>query len=158
MMRGVVLVVALAALVVAGPAAAAPKRCSLAQLEDQVMCPTCEGQTIGQSSAPAAGRVKAFIQRRSEAGDTCSEIEAKLVGQFGEGVLASPPKRGFGLLAWVLPLVGLGVGAIVVAALAWRWSRGREAAAIAGVPDRRGRGTIDPELERRLDEELARFD
>jgi hypothetical protein len=37
--------------------------------------------------------------------------------------------------------------------LVWRWSRGRErSSAAAGGPP------IDPELDRRVDEELARFD
>ena len=73
--------------------------------------------------------------------------------QFGPAVLAEPSKHGFNLLAWVLPFVGLGLGAVVLGALAWRWSRGRGAGAGGG-----GRAPLDPELERRVDEELARFD
>jgi hypothetical protein len=40
--------------------------------------------------------------------------------------------------------------------LVWRWSRaGPSQAAVA---DANGSGTLDPEAERRLDRELARFD
>ncbi len=69
--------------------------------------------------------MREFIRERIEAGDSESEIEEALVDQFGEAVLASPPKEGFNLLAWVLPLAG---GAIAVAAVAValrRWSRTR---------------------------------
>jgi cytochrome c-type biogenesis protein CcmH len=148
-------------LVGAVPAYASEARPTLPDLEDEVMCPTCEGQTLDQSSAPAALRVKAFIRERIRAGDTKSEIKAQLVDEFGERILAAPPRRGFNLLAWVLPLVGLGAGAVAVAIAAWRWSRGREpepARAAAASSSANGRAPVDRELERRLDEELARFD
>jgi hypothetical protein len=47
---------------------------------------------------------------------------------------------------------------VVVGVLAWRWSRAREPAPVAGEPQHNGRVPLEPELERRLDEELARFD
>ena len=49
-------------------------------------------------------------------------------------------------------LIVIGLGALALGALSWRWSRGRGA-----VPAPSG-GALDPELERRVDEELARFD
>ena len=97
--------------------------------------------------------MKAFIAARIRAGDTKSEIEDKLVDQFGQGVLAKPATHGFDLLAWVLPIAGLLGGAAVIAVLAWRWSR----AAPRGRPAPE-RPPLDPELERRVDEELARFE
>jgi len=140
------------ALVSAAPAAASERQPTLGELEGEVMCPTCK-TTLDQSTSPIAARIRVFISARIQAGDTKSEIKRKLVAQFGPAILASPSKRGFNLLAWVLPLVGLGVGAVALGALAWRWSRGRgPASAAAGGPG------IDPELERQLDEELARFD
>ena len=67
-------------------------------------------------------------------------------------MLAEPPKRGFDLLAWLLPLGALAIGAVVVGALAWTWSRRRDGRTS------RPRPALDPELERRVDEELARFE
>ena len=140
----------------AGPALGAD-RCAVADLEDEVFCPTCE-TTLDQSNAPVADQMRGLIRERAAAGRSCGEIKDELVEQFGEGVLAAPPKRGFGLLAWVLPLAGLGIGALAVGALAWRWSRSRaEAAAETASPQDAG-SRLDPELERRVDEELARFE
>jgi len=150
--------VLVAAAVAAAPAAASERHPSLAEMEGLVMCPTCKGQTLEESTAPAADRVRAFIRARIRAGDTRSEIEDKLVEQYGAGILAEPSKHGFGLLAWVLPLAGLGLGAVAVGVLAWRWSRGRRVGEPEPDPATNGRVRIDPELERRLDEELARFD
>jgi cytochrome c-type biogenesis protein CcmH/NrfF len=135
------------------PAAAASERHpTQSELESEVVCPACH-TTLDQSSSPIAQRMKAFIAARIRAGDTKTEIEDALVAQFGQAVLAKPATHGFDLLAWVLPIVGLLVGAAVVGVAAWRWSRGapRERPAASGPP-------LDPELERRVDEELARFD
>ncbi len=146
-----------AALVLAAPAVASERHPTLGDLENQVMCPVCYPETIGQSSSPAAQRIKQFIQRRIDAGDTKSEIESKLVAQFGPSILASPPKHGFDLLAWLLPIVGILGGAGVIALLAWRWTRRREEPAVLPPHALNGR-PLEPDLERRLDEELARFD
>jgi len=145
---------ALIALVLAAPAGASEQRPTAAELESELVCPVCE-TTLDTSNAPVALRMKAYIRERIAAGDTKSEIKAALVDQFGPAVLAEPPKRGFELIAWVLPLAGLVLGVVVVGLLAWRWSHTRKAedepAADAAEP-------LDPALERRLDDELARFE
>jgi cytochrome c-type biogenesis protein CcmH len=128
-------------------ALAAPAPPTLSDIEDEVVCPTC-AVTLDQSDAPIAQRMRAFIRERIAAGDSKEEIKAELVRQFGPRVLAVPGKRGFDLLAWLLPIGGALLAAGAVAAVAWRWSRA----------PRGESGPMAPELERRLDEELARFD
>ncbi len=143
-----------AALALAAPAVASERQPTLGELESEVICPTCK-TTLDQSRSPIAERMRSFISARITAGDTKSEIKAKLVEQFGPAVLAEPSKKGFNLLAWLLPLLGIGLGAAALATLAWRWSRNREPAPLlAGGAS----SDLDPELERRLDEELERFD
>jgi len=145
---------ALAALALAAPALASEEHPTLAELEGQLMCPICEGETLAQSDSPAAQQIKAEIRARIAAGDTRSEIKRRLVDEWGKRILAAPPREGFDLLAWVLPIVGVLGGAVVIGALAWRWSRTREPAAQWTLTARR----LGPEEERRLDEELRRFD
>jgi cytochrome c-type biogenesis protein CcmH len=124
-------------------------RPTLADLEDEVMCPICN-TTLDQSSSPAARQIEGFISRRIEAGDSKGEIKDQLVAEYGPQILAAPPKKGFDLLAWLLPIVGLLAGAVLLALLAWRWSRRQG--------PRMPTGRLEPALERRVDEELARFD
>jgi cytochrome c-type biogenesis protein CcmH len=146
------------ALAGAGGALAAEAPPTPSDVEDEVLCPTCE-TTLDQSNSPVARRMKAFIRARIAAGDSKDEIKAKLVEDFGEQILASPPREGFNLLAWWLPLAGLGAGALAVGALAWRWSRSREPEPESvGEPEPQASPELDPALERRLDEELARFE
>ena len=137
------------ALGLAAPASAL-ERPNPADLEAELVCPTCR-TTLDQSNAPVAQRMKAYIRRRIAAGDTAREIKAKLVDQFGPGVLATPPKEGFDLLAWALPLGALALGALAVGGLAWSWTRRQADGPGPQAP-------LDEELERRVDDELARFE
>jgi cytochrome c-type biogenesis protein CcmH len=145
------LAVVVCALAVAPLAAASEQHPTLAELEGEVVCPTCH-TTLDQSSSPIASRMKVFITARIRAGDTKSEIERKLVSQFGPEVIAKPSKHGFDLIAWLLPLFLLAVGAAGVGAAAWRWRRASTQASVAPAPP------LDLDVERRIDEELARFE
>lgn len=142
-----VLAAAVAAMILGPGAGATPP--SAAGLESELVCPVC-GTTLDQSDAPVAQRMKAFIRARIAAGDSGQQIKDELVAQFGQEVLARPPKGGFGLLAWLLPLAAVAVGAVTVALLVRSWSA-RRGPPSDGAP-------LDPELERLVDDELARFD
>jgi cytochrome c-type biogenesis protein CcmH len=150
-------VIALVTLLAAGCGGEDDATPTLAELETELICPTCQ-TTLELSNSPVAERMRVFIRERIAAGDSESEIKDALVADFGEGVLAAPPKQGFNLLAWVLPLAA---GALAVAAVAValrRWSRARREEVAETSPSANGRPPLDPELERRVDEELARFD
>ena len=122
---------------------------SPADLEAELVCPTCK-TTLDQSDAPIARRMKQRIRAMLAQGATEKQIKDNLVAQFGPGVIAEPPKSGFDLLAWLVPLGVLAAGALGVGAIAWGWSRRRREEAPVAV--------LDPALERRLDAELERFD
>jgi cytochrome c-type biogenesis protein CcmH len=141
--------VCFAALLLVPVARASERHPSQAELEGEVMCPVC-GTTLDQSSSPAAQQIKRVIAGRIAAGDTKTEIKDRLVAEYGDAILAAPPRHGFGLLAWWLPIGGIVVAAVVVGLGAWRWSRAREPAPRAV--------QLDPALERRLDDELRRFE
>jgi cytochrome c-type biogenesis protein CcmH len=137
------------ALVAVPAALASEERPTLADLEGEVMCPVCN-TTLDQSSSAAARQIKNFIVLRIQAGDSKEQIKDSLVAEYGPQILAAPPTEGFDLLAWLLPIVGLVGGALALAALAWHWSRRRDPP--------HGEPALSPALERRVDEELARFD
>ena len=142
----------------AAPALASEQHPTQSELEAELVCPTCH-TTLDESDSPVARQMKLEIRKGIAAGKTKSEIIDSLVGppnNMGVAILGVPRKHGFDLLAWLLPFVGIAVGALVLGAAAWYWSRNRAAdgsltPATAGAP-------LDPELERRVDEELARFD
>jgi cytochrome c-type biogenesis protein CcmH len=153
-----VLAVGIAALVLAAPALASERHPTLSELEGQLMCPVCPGETLAQSDSPPAQRIKAHIQQRIDQGWTRSRIKDELVADWGPRILAAPPRHGFDLLAWALPLAGLLGAAAVIGFLAFRWSHRREEPADRPPPYALNGRPLEPDLERRLDEELARFD
>ena len=88
------------------------------------------------------GRMKAFI-REPDRGRRHEERDQGAARRRVRRAACSPCRRGsgFDLLAWVLPLAGLAVAALVVGSLAWRWSRSR---ATAEPGDERERAAARP--------------
>ncbi len=152
MIRAAILLAAVA-LVTAAPAAASEKHPTQAELETILVCPSCH-VPLDESNSPVAQEMKSFIRTRIAQGATRSEIIDELVGppnNLGIAVLGVPRTHGFDLIAWVLPFAGIALGAAAIGSGAWRWSHtraGSDAAALA----------LDPDQERRVDEELARLD
>lgn len=135
----------------AGPALGSEKHPTQRELESELVCPACHS-TLDESDSEIARQMKDYIRQRIAEGATKSQIESELVAQLGESVLGVPRKHGFDLLAWVLPIGGIILGAALLGAGAWQWSRVRAGGAGPLEP------ALDPVLERRLDEELRRFD
>jgi cytochrome c-type biogenesis protein CcmH len=145
------------ALALVPAARASEQHPTLNELENEIMCPVCT-VPLAESDSPAAKRMEAVMRTQIARGWTKSQIKAYWVRQFGESILASPSKHGFDLIAWVLPLAGILAAAGLLGAAAWRWTRDRREPEPLPSTSMNGRGRLDPELERRLDEELARFD
>jgi cytochrome c-type biogenesis protein CcmH len=137
------------ALVVAAPAAASEQHPTQGELEAMLVCPSCH-VPLDESNSAVAQQMKAYIAKRISQGATRSQIVNELVAQLGPGVLGVPRTHGFDLIAWVLPFAGIALGAVAIGVGAWYWSRGR--------PDPSNRLLLDEATERRIDEELARFD
>ncbi len=146
MIRRLLAVVALVALVGAGP------RASLPDIEDEVMCLQC-GTALNVSTSAVADDQREFIRKRIAQGQTKAEIKAALVAEFGPDVLAMPDDDGFSIAAWLVPgalLLGGTAGVVLVAS---RWRRSG-----AGAGARPAASGLSADDERRLDAELAAFD
>jgi cytochrome c-type biogenesis protein CcmH/NrfF len=158
-MRRLAALGAVLALVVAAPAGAAGQRPSLLSLESQLVCVTCH-ETLNMSTSPLAEQMKTYIRRFIAEGWTSQQIIHWFVAHLGNQVLADPPTHGFNLLAWVIPFGVIGVGILAVGTGAWVWSRKRseDEGGGAGVLALAGAPGLTPALDRRVDQELARFD
>ena len=146
----------LVALTLAAPSFASEAHPTQDELEAELVCPTCH-EPLDESSAPAAVRIKDYIRKRIAQGATEDQIKNELVAQFGSRVLGVPGTHGFDLLAWVLPLGGGGLGLVVVGFGAWTWSRNRDDEP-EGIDPLGPPSGLAPDVEQRVDDELARFD
>lgn len=118
------------------------------EVSKEVKCPTCS-TPLNVSDAPVALDMKEYIARRIEEGDNKQEIIDALVVEFGPDVLAVPPKEGFDLLAWLVPLAALLLGLLLIPLIGRTWLRRARSASGPEI-------TPSPEEMRRLEEELRR--
>jgi cytochrome c-type biogenesis protein CcmH/NrfF len=149
--RLLVAIASVAALALAAPAFASEQHPTQGELESELVCPQCH-EPLDESNSPIAQQMKRYIREHIAMGWTKSRIVNALEAQLGPSILGVPRKHGFDLLAWVLPLAGIGIGALALAGGAWAWSRNKPQPLAPAGP------VLDPVLERRVDDELARFD
>jgi cytochrome c-type biogenesis protein CcmH len=126
---------------------------TLPDVEDEVMCPVC-GTALNLSGGPQADREREFIRRQIAAGKTKDEIKDALVAEYGAEVLAEPPKSGFSLTAWLVPIAAILVAAIAIVLGLRRWRRAGRGGDGPDDPDR----PLDHAERERLDSDLARYD
>lgn len=108
-------------------ASARVKEEDLREVTDSILCEGGCGKTVytGEltDSCPIATQMRTEAVGYLAAGMDPQQALDRFVEDFGEGVLASPPKSGFNLLAWLIPLVGLGVGGVAIAEAASSWRK-----------------------------------
>jgi cytochrome c-type biogenesis protein CcmH len=149
-----ILAVAALALALLAPAAAAgaEQAASLTEIEKQVMCPVC-GTLLQLAEPPQAQRERVFIERLIADGKTEAQVKDALVAEYGDEVLALPPRSGFSLSAYLVPIVAFLIATAALAVGVLRWRRA------GGGPDdpQPTAGPSDADSER-LDADLARYD
>jgi len=131
----------------------ASKHPSQASVEAGLVCTTCH-EPLDESSSPLAQQMKAFIRAKLAAGWTEKQIDDHFVAELGPQVLSTPPTHGFDLLAWLLPFAAIVSGAAAVGLGARAWLRNKDE---DETPEDDG-PPLAPNLELRVDQELARFD
>lgn len=122
-------------------------RTTVADLEDEVMCPVC-GTSLGVArEAPLARRERAMIERLANRCQTKAQIKAALVGEFGPAVLAMPPRQGFDASAYLVPGAGALAALLVAALLLRRWRRRGASSALAPTTALTAADQLDLEAE-----------
>lgn len=155
----------LALLAALGPAtalAAAP-RTTLNDVEDELMCDTCN-VPLNIAESERADQERAEIRRLIAQGKTKQEILDVFAAEYGPNVLADPKGGGVAVAAWAVPsaILVLGAGALLLLLPRWRRNRGGAGAPPPSDAAGEGDGSPPPEptaAERdRLDAELALYD
>ena len=93
-------------------------------IDQMLMCPVCPAESIDQAQVPLARQMRQRVREMLAEGASRQEVLDYFADRYGQNVLASPPKSGLNLLAWILPIVGL-LAALVVALLVLRAMKGR---------------------------------
>lgn len=124
------------------------------EIYDLIMCPLCAGQTIAQSSNETSRQMRELVLKKLRRGESKKEILQYFKSRYGERIMAKPSKKGFNLILWLFPFLGVTLAALVIYSLIRRWS---------------GRVAITPpvahfdedrfaEYQERLEKELKQFE
>ena len=115
----------------------------------QLRCVVCQSLSVADSPSETARQMRDIIRERLAAGETPEQVTAYFVARYGDWILLAPPRRGFTLLVWVVPFVGLALGLVVVALAVRRWSRVSAGRAAAPPPE------VDAATRERIRREMA---
>jgi cytochrome c-type biogenesis protein CcmH len=127
---------------------------TVSSISKELICQCGCGRILNSHVCDTQEAMTTVIEQKLAQGQSEEEIIQFFVVQYGEQVLASPPKRGFNLLAWVLPFAAIlgGGGVIYIALKAWV-RRGRQSQTSALAEAEEG----DEEYQHRLEQELEEF-
>ncbi len=81
------------------------------RIADQLRCPTCQGLSVRDSTAPLSRQIQDKVRRMVAEGQSEEAIKAFFVSRYGEWILRAPKKEGLGLVLWLLPGLALLVSA-----------------------------------------------
>ena len=117
--------VAVALLMLVAPAGAAADDVA-ERVSHQVMSPFCPGLTLHDCPSQKAVELRSQIERWAAAGWSEARIMNELESEYGPRIRAVPAADGDGLLAWVIPLAVVALGAGIAWTLIRRWARERD--------------------------------
>ncbi|MFC1976981.1 cytochrome c-type biogenesis protein CcmH [Chloroflexota bacterium] len=130
---------------------------AVGDISKQLICQCGCGMVLADCShAECASReaMTALIERKLAEGQSAEEIIQFFVARDGEQVLSSPPKRGFNLVAWVLPFAAILGGGVVIYIALKKWVRQSRQSPTMATTETDER---DEEYQHRLEEELEEF-
>jgi cytochrome c-type biogenesis protein CcmH len=121
-------------------------------LGERMRCPVCQGMSIADSPSASALAMVSQVRDLLARGYTEKQVLDYFVRSYGEFVLLQPTAKGFNLVVWLAPLLGVVVGVALIA-LRLRAARRRRAAAPGAEPalagaERGGRDDEEGDLER----------
>jgi cytochrome c-type biogenesis protein CcmH len=79
----------------------------------KIYCPVCEGIPLDTCPTLACIDWREEIRLQLAQGRTPAEIEAHFARQYGNAVLAEPPREGISLLIWLAPVAAVLLGGVL---------------------------------------------
>jgi cytochrome c-type biogenesis protein CcmH len=111
-------------------------------------CVVCQNQSIDDSDATIAADMRKLVRERLVAGDSDADIQALMVGYYGEYVLLRPRFSWSNAFLWGAPAAALMIGGFLL----WRKIKASGTQKAAAVPGQAAE--LTDEEQKRLDEIL----
>ena len=101
------------------------------EIGTNLMCQCGCTMVLASCDCGTAEQMRGEIRDMLGQGKSKPEILNYYVGKYGEKVLAQPPAKNFGLVAWIMPFFALLLGFLAVRVFLLRWRH--QTPAIAGM-------------------------
>jgi len=125
---------------------------TVSSISGELVCQCGCGRLLNSHVCDTQEAMVTLIEQKLAQGQSGEQIVQVFVAQYGEQVLAVPPKKGFNLTVWVLPFAAILVGGSIIAFTLKKWvGRGRKSQTIP-VPEEG-----DEDYQRQLEKELEDF-
>ena len=115
----------------------------------EMFCPVCENVPLDVCPTQACAQWRELIRQRLSEGWTEQQIKDYFVQQYGDRVLAEPPRTGLNWLIYIIPPVIVLAGAVLVISVLRSWKTHANAVSQVESPP-----TINDDYVKRLEEEL----
>jgi len=76
-------------------------------LQRQLRCLVCQGESIDESRAPLAAELRQVVRQQMADGRSDRQIEDYLIARYGEFILMKPPLQADTLFLWTAPFLVL---------------------------------------------------
>jgi cytochrome c-type biogenesis protein CcmH len=104
-----------------------PSADEINEVAKKLSCPTCTGINVADCPTETCAQWRAKIGEMLAEGNSEQEILDYFSVRYGDHVLQVPPKRGFFVLVWILPVIAIIAGLVGLAYLMRGWSQQRVA-------------------------------
>lgn len=84
------------------------------KLNKVIMCPICPGESIDQATNDLSIQMRGIVRDQIEDGWSDEQILQFWIDRYGPSVILEPPRQGFGLVAWLLPPLGIAIAALAL--------------------------------------------
>ena len=124
------------------------------EIANSLNCPICEGESVRDSHSQLAQQMRQVIQEKVDAGESREQILNYFVDRYDVGILRDPPKSGFVLTLWWVPVGVLVIGVLLLGTFLFQ-NRGGSKPPAAGTGDSTSGSLGDPQLQRYEDRFLT---
>lgn len=148
------LVLFAALLAQAGPVSAqqpTPSDNDVNRVAKQLYCPVCENTPLDVCPTQACEEWRELIRLKLSEGWSDEQIKDYFALQYGDRVLAEPPRRGLNWLVYILPIIFFAGGVAILVSVLRRMRAPAKQVASSAPP-------VDAETLKRVEEELKKHD
>ncbi|MBK8985657.1 MAG: cytochrome c-type biogenesis protein CcmH [Chloroflexi bacterium] len=80
------------------------------QIAQELYCPVCENTPLDVCGTQACADWRELIRTKLAEGETPQDVYAYFARQYGDSVLARPPREGINLILWLFPIAAVVLG------------------------------------------------